>query len=79
MVNYRDYITIDSNKRFGNPIVIGTRISVYDVLNWLANGMSHAEIVADFPELTEEAINACLAFVATRENRLRVRTHEAVV
>ncbi|PID63567.1 MAG: hypothetical protein CR974_01675 [Gammaproteobacteria bacterium] len=64
MVNYKDYITINKEKRFGKPIIIGTRISVYDVLNWLANGMSKQEIIEDFPELNEEAINACLAFVA---------------
>lgn len=66
MIDYRKYIAIDHNKRFGKPIVIGTRISVYDVLNWLANGMSKAEILADFPEISEEAIHACLAFVAAR-------------
>lgn len=79
MVNYKKHITIDSNKRFGKPVIIGTRISVFDVLNWLANGMSHQDILNDFPELTEEAINACLAFVAARESRLRVQSNEAVI
>lgn len=80
MIDYKKHITIDSNKRFGKPIVIGTRIGVYDVLNWLANGMSYTEIITDFPELSEEAIHACLAFVANRENRLRVvPTNEIVV
>lgn len=79
MTDFQAYITIDSEKRFGKPIVIGTRISVYDVLNWLANGMSRADIVADFPELSEEAINACLSFVAERESRLRVNHHETVI
>jgi len=72
MVDYKKYITIDPNKRFGKPIIIGTRISVYDVLNWLANGMSKQEILEDFPELNENGINACLAFAAVRENRIRV-------
>jgi uncharacterized protein (DUF433 family) len=72
MIDYRKHIIIEPNKRFGKPIIIGTRISVYDVLNWLANGMSKKEIVKDFPELNEESINACLSFVANRENRVRV-------
>lgn len=72
MVDYKKYITINPNKRFGKPILIGTRISVYDVLNWLANGMSKKEILKDFPELNENSINACLSFVANRENIIRV-------
>lgn len=71
MTDYRKYIIIDPNKRFGKPIISGTRISVYDVLNWLANGLTKQEIIIDFPELDEEKINACLAFAANRENRLR--------
>ena len=72
MADYSKYIEIDSNKRFGKPCIIGTRISVYDVLNWLANGMSKEEIIYDFPELTKEKINACLAFAADREHKVRV-------
>lgn len=72
MVDYTKYITIDPNKRFGRPILQGTRISVYDVLNWLANGMTKEEILNDFPELNENAINACLSFAANRENRIRI-------
>jgi len=72
MIDYKKYITIDPNKRFGKPILLGTRISVYDVLNWLANGMSKNEIISDFPELDEDSINACLSFAATRENRVRI-------
>ena len=72
MIDYRKHITIEPNKRFGKPIIIGTRISVYDVLNWLANGMTKQEILEDFPELREESINACLSFVANRENIVRV-------
>lgn len=63
------YIEIAAGKRFGKPIIVGTRIAVADVLNWLANGMSKEEILADFPELTLEAINACLFFAASREGR----------
>jgi uncharacterized protein (DUF433 family) len=71
-MNYRDYIEIVPEKRFGRPCIKGTRISVYDVLNWLANGMTKDEIIADFPELTEEQINACLSFAADREHKLRI-------
>ena len=63
------YIEINSEKRFGKPVVSGTRIAVADVLNWLANGMSKEDILKDFPELSIEAINACLFFAATREGR----------
>lgn len=62
MTDYTKYISIDSSKRFGKPIITGTRISVYDVLNWLANGMSKQDIINDFPELDELKINACLKF-----------------
>lgn len=61
-MNYQDYIEIKPDKRFGKPCIKSTRISVYDVLNWLSNGMSKQEIMEDFEELTEEMINACLAF-----------------
>ena len=63
-MNYIDYISIDPNIRFGKPCVKTTRISVYDVLGWLANGMTHEQIISDFPELNEQAIRACLAFAA---------------
>lgn len=72
MVDYTKYITIDPNKRFGKPILLGTRITVYDVLNWLANGMTKKEILKDFPELDENKIDACLSFAANRENRIRI-------
>ncbi|MEM6514979.1 MAG: DUF433 domain-containing protein [Bacteroidota bacterium] len=71
-MNYRDHIGINQNIRFGKPIILGTRISVYEVLNWLSNGMTKSEILEDFPELSIEKINACLAFAAHRENRIRV-------
>lgn len=72
MINFLEHIEINPEKRFGKPIVKGTRISVYDVLNWLANGMTKEEILEDFPELSEEKIHACLAYVANKENKLRI-------
>lgn len=60
------FIEIDSSKRFGRPILKGTRISVYDVLNWMANGMTRADIIQDFPEISEESISACLHYAARR-------------
>jgi uncharacterized protein (DUF433 family) len=71
---YRDIITIDPNRRFGKPCVRDTRIAVYDVLSWLAAGMSHAEILDDFPQLTEGDIRACLAYAAEREQTLKRAT-----
>jgi uncharacterized protein (DUF433 family) len=71
-MDYRQFIEIVPEKRFGKPCIKGSRISVYDVLNWLSNGMSKAEIIEDFPELTEEQIHACLAYAADREHRVRV-------
>ncbi|QAA82364.1 DUF433 domain-containing protein [Aequorivita sp. H23M31] len=66
-MNYRDYIEIRADKRFGKPCLKGTRISVYDVLNWLANGMTKQEIMTDFDEASEEMIQACLHFAADKE------------
>ncbi len=63
-------ITIEPGKRAGRPCVRGMRIAVFDVLGWLAAGMSHSEIIADFPELTEDDIRACLSFAAERESRI---------
>jgi uncharacterized protein (DUF433 family) len=71
-MNYQDYLEIRPDKRFGKPSIKGTRISVYDVLNWLSNGMSKKEIIEDFEELNEEMINACLAFAADKEKKLIV-------
>jgi uncharacterized protein (DUF433 family) len=71
-MDYTQYIEINPGKRFGKPILIGTRISVYDVLSWLAEGMSMKEIISDFPELTEEQIKACLSYAADKEHKLRV-------
>ena len=72
MVDYKKYISIDSNIRFGKPIITGTRISVYDVLSWFANGMTIAEIIEDFPELNEVQVKACLAYAADKEHKLRI-------
>ena len=63
-------ITIDPARRSGKPCVRDTRIAVYDVLENLASGMSEAEIIAEFPELTQADIRACLSFAADRERRL---------
>jgi uncharacterized protein (DUF433 family) len=70
MNDYHKIITRDPNKRFGKPIVRTTRITVYDVLGWLASGMSFNDIIDDFPELTEEDIKACLSYAADREHKL---------
>jgi len=71
-MNYAEYIEINPAKRFGKPCIKGTRISVYDVLSWLAEGMSINEIIYDFPELNETQIKACLAYAADKEHKLRV-------
>ena len=70
MIEYRNYIKINPNKRFGKPCVRDTRISVYDVLSWLSSGMDFNEIIDDFPELTKEDLRACLAYAADKEHRL---------
>ena len=67
MIQFNEYIEINTEKRFGKPIIKGTRISVYDILSWLSNGMTRKEIINDFPELTEKQINACLSFAAKKE------------
>lgn len=71
-MDYRHIITIEPGKRSGKPSIRGMRITVIDVLEYLAGGMSIPEILADFPELTEEDVRACLAFAADRERRLAV-------
>jgi uncharacterized protein (DUF433 family) len=71
-MSYHNMITIEPDKRGGKPCIRGMRITVYDVLGWLAAGMSHAEILEDFPELTEADIIACLEFAADREHHLAV-------
>ena len=66
-MDYRDRITLESGKRGGKPCIRGMRMTVYDVLDYLASGMTPAEILADFPYLTAEDIQACLAYAADRE------------
>jgi uncharacterized protein (DUF433 family) len=69
-MDYRDRIVIDPEIRFGKPTVRGTRITVGDVLSYLAAGTSEAELLAEFPQLTREDIRACLGYAAERERRL---------
>ena len=69
-MDYRKLITIEPGKRGGKPCIRGLRITVYDVLEYLASGMSEEEIIRDFPDLTAEDIRACLAFAADRERKL---------
>lgn len=71
-MDYRDIITIEPGKRSGQPCIRGLRMTVTDVLEYLASGMTEAEILEDFPDLTREDIRACLAFAADRERRLAV-------
>jgi uncharacterized protein (DUF433 family) len=70
VVDYHKIITIEPGKMGGKPCVRGMRMTVYDVLDYLASGMSEAEILHDFPDLTGEDLRACLAFAADRERRL---------
>nr|WP_199309106.1 MULTISPECIES: DUF433 domain-containing protein [unclassified Limnothrix] len=70
MIDYRQIITIEPDKRGGKPCIRRMRITVYDVLGWLAAEMSFEEILDDFPELTMQDILACLAFAADRDHRL---------
>ncbi len=69
-MDYRRVITIEPGKRGGKPCIRGLRITVYEVLEYLASGMSEAEILRDFPDLTADDLRACLAFAADRERRL---------
>lgn len=69
-VEYHERIVLDPAIRFGKPTVRGTRITVGDVLSYLAGGMSEEEILADFPQLERDDIRACLAFAAERERRM---------
>lgn len=71
-MHYSEIITIEPDKRSGQPCIRGLRMTVRDVLEYLAGGMTPDEILADFPDLTAEDIRACLAFAADREHRLWV-------
>lgn len=71
-MQYSNIITIEPGKRNGKPCVRGLRITVYDVLEYLASGMTHAQILHDFPYLAEDDIRACLAFAADRERKSEI-------
>ena len=71
-IDYKQYIEVDPNVRFGKPVLKGTRITVYDVLQWLASGLSHEQIIADFPQLNDNQILACLAYAANKERIIKV-------
>ncbi len=70
VMDYRNYITIEPNKRGGKPCVRGLRITVYEVLEYLASEMTEEEILEDFPDLTRDDLKACIAYAADRERRL---------
>ncbi|GEO03119.1 hypothetical protein AAE02nite_07830 [Adhaeribacter aerolatus] len=70
MIDYKQIITIEPGKRGGKPTIRGMRISVNDILSWLASGMSIPDIIADFDELTQEDIFAALSYAADRENKI---------
>ena len=72
-MNYHDYITIEADKRGGKPCVRGLRITIYEVLEYLASDMTEQEILGDFPDLTREDLKACLAYAADRERRFMIR------
>jgi len=69
-MDYPSHIEIKPDVRSGKPCVKGTRITVYDIMDYLAGGMTVNEVVADFPQLTVESVRACLAYAADRERRL---------
>lgn len=71
-MKYQDIITIEPDKRRGQPCIRGMRITVYDVLEYLASGMTQEEVLKDFPYLTKDDILACLSYAADREKRLKV-------
>jgi uncharacterized protein (DUF433 family) len=71
-MGYSNIITLEPGKRGGKPCIRGLRITVYDVLEYLASGMTHADILRELPFLTEEDILACLAYAADRERKLEI-------
>jgi len=73
-MEYAEIITLEPGKRSGKPCIRGLRVTVYDVLEYLAGGMTHARVLAEFPYLVEEDILACLAFAAHRERRVELLT-----
>jgi uncharacterized protein (DUF433 family) len=73
-INYRDIIAVEPGKRGGRPCIRGMRIAVADILGWLAAGMSHDQVLSEYPELTEDDIRAALAYAADRERRVVTST-----
>lgn len=71
-MEYSGIITIEPGKRSGKPCIRGLRMTVYDILEYLASGMTHEQILRDFPSVTETDIRACLAFAADRERKLEL-------
>lgn len=71
-VDYIEFIEVNPEVRFGKPVIKGTRITVYDVLQWLASGLTYKEIIEDFPQLNEDHILACLAYAANKERIIKV-------
>ncbi|MGN8072572.1 DUF433 domain-containing protein [Mucilaginibacter sp. 22184] len=71
-IDFKQYIEVNAEIRFGKPVIKGTRITVYDVLQWLASGLSHQDILNDFPQLTEDHILACLSYAANKERTIKV-------
>ena len=69
MIDYKEIITIEAGKRGGKPCIRNMRITVYDILSWLASGMTFDEIIEDFPELTKDDIFASLQFASQREHK----------
>jgi len=72
MNHYSEIITKDPNVRFGKPCIRGMRITVYDILGWLASGMTANQILTDYPELQQSDISACLSYAADREHKIRI-------
>lgn len=72
MMDYKQYIEINPSIRFGKPVLKGTRISVFDVLGWLAADMTFEEIILDYPSLTKNHILACLAYSADKERKVEI-------
>jgi uncharacterized protein (DUF433 family) len=72
MTDLNDYIVLDKHIRFGKPTIKGTRITVGDVLSWLAEGMATEDIIENFPQLNREQISACLRYAASKEIKLAI-------
>ena len=71
-IDFKQYIEVNAEIRFGKPVIKGTRITVYDVLQWLASGLSHQDILNDFLQLNEDHILACLSYAANKERTIKV-------